>query len=80
MDSVEFSGVNIESVNSMSYLGVIFDNNLNFKCHTEMIASKLSKNIGVLHKVGHLFLQRVLLSLDYSLVHPYLNYLYRSLL
>ena len=71
---IKLSGVNVECVKSMRYLGVIFDNNLNFKLHTEMIASKLSKNIGILSKVGHLFPRRVLLSIYYSIVHPYLNY------
>ena len=72
--SIQFNGTDIECVRSMKYLGVILDNNLNFNLHIDMISSKLSKSVGILTRVGNYLPSGTMLSLYYSIVHPFLSY------
>jgi len=74
LQSVKFNDVDIECVSSMRYLGLIFDNNLNFNAHVSMITSKMSRNVGIVCKISHFLPRNVLVSLYYAVVHPYLTY------
>ena len=47
---------------------------MNYQYHISHIKSKLSKSIGILHKLKFMLPQPVLLNLYYSLVFPYLSY------
>jgi len=74
LQSVKFNGADIECVRSMRYLGLIFDNNLNFDAHIDMVASKMSRNVGIICKICHFFPRSALVSIYYAIVHPYLTY------
>ena len=63
----------IERVNNTKFLGVILDENLNFTDHTSLIASKISKSMGILNKVRYLP-QSILLTLYNSMIAPYILY------
>ena len=74
LQPIRFDAMDVEWVSSMRYLGLIFDSNLNFKSHVDIIASKMSKNIGIMCKVSNFLPRNVLLSIYYAIIHPYLNY------
>ena len=74
LHSVRINGGEIGCVRSARYLGLFFDNNLKFRNHVDMLSDRISKSIGQMSKVGHLLPRRVLVSIYYSIIHPYLNY------
>ena len=64
----------IFGVNSMTFLGVIMNIQLNRKSQRDHICTKITKNIGIILKARHVFEKRSLLSLYFSLIYPYLTY------
>ena len=58
----------------MKFLGVILDENINWKDHINMIENKISKNIGLLYKAKPFLDQSCLKYIYYSFIHSYLNY------
>ena len=50
------------------------DENLSWKYHTSQISIKISRNIGVINRVKYLLSINALLSLYYTMIHPYLLY------
>ena len=65
--------INIEQVCKAKFLGIIIDEQLNWKEHILYISNKISKAIGVIVKARSLG-KRALLSLYYSMIYPYLTY------
>ena len=49
------NNINIESVSHFTFLGIILDTALSWKYHTNMIVIKISKVIGILHKIKYIF-------------------------
>ena len=45
------NNINIEPVSHFTFLGIISDSAFSWKYHTNMIATKISKVIGILHKL-----------------------------
>ena len=69
LDNVELS-----RVNKTKFLGVLIDENLTWKDHIDAISKTMSRNVGMINKLKHFVPKRILLSLYYTLVMPYLNY------
>ena len=69
---LNIKGSPIENVNE--FLGLTLDCNLNFKPHTKIIAAKISRVIGVLHKLKYIFPASLLRMIYNSLILPRLNY------
>ena len=61
-------------VDSAKYLGVVIDNELNFKQHIKILEGKVARSVGILSKLKHFFPQNIMLQLYYALVHPFLFY------
>ena len=74
INSVSFSGIDIEFQSECKFLGVYLDDRLKFNHHIEFIRKKISKNIGVLYRIRDCVPHRVLKNLYYSLIYPYLSY------
>ena len=64
----------LKQENYTKYLGVIFDNTLNWKLHIKQINLKLSKGIGVLYKLRHLVPKQSLKSLYSSFIQSHILY------
>jgi hypothetical protein len=62
------------NVPAIRFLGVYFDENLNFKFHINLISSKLSKALFILRSVKQFVTPNALKSLYYSLFHCNLIY------
>ena len=64
----------LERVEQFKYLGVVLDPLLNFKCHVDMICSKVSKKLGVL-KCCKLYIDcNTMKTLYKSIVIPHFDY------
>ena len=68
------NGSAINIVNSAKYLGVVIDNELNFKQHIKMMEGKVARYVGILSKLKHFFPPNIMLQLYYALVHLFLFY------
>ena len=71
---IKLNDVVIEQVCSVKFLGVNIDERLSWDKHIQQVASKLSKNIGILAKLKYTVPQKVLCMVYNSLVLPYLSY------
>lgn len=68
---VQIDGVDIERVTETKFLGVIIDENLNWKPHIKHLQSKVSKTIAELNKAKQVKDNNSLHILSSSLVSPY---------
>ena len=57
--------------NSIRYLGIYIDSNLNWKSHINYIAKKVKRSIGTLSKLRYYLNGKTLLDLYYALVYPF---------
>lgn len=64
----------IERVDAFKFLGLVLNQNVSWKDYTDMIANKISRNIGVLNKVKHFLPHNILKSLYCSMIQSYFNY------
>ena len=60
--SFNIEGLHIEQVYEFSFLGLLIDANLNWKAHLNAIG-KVSRIIGLLHKLKYVFPKKVLHSI-----------------
>ena len=74
MDDIIIDGKQIIEVSETKFLGVIIDNNLNWKPHITYINKKVAKSIGIILKARKVFNNETLSTLYFTLVYPYLNY------
>ena len=56
------------------FLGILLDENLSFKHHIDLIKMKVSRSLGILRKLKHIFPGSILRILFYSLVQSYVSY------
>ena len=70
----EINGDQIAELESTKYLGVILDQNLNWKKHISHVSTKLSKYIGLLYKLRHFVPKSTLSSLYNAFIMPHINY------
>ena len=56
------------------YLGINVDETLSFKDHVKSVSKILSRNLGIMRKLKHIFPPNVLRLLYFSLIHPYILY------
>ena len=64
----------IDQVKETVFLGVIIDENLNWKSEISHATNKISKSIGIIHKSSFYLPTKTLRTLYYSLVYPFLFY------
>ena len=64
----------INRVRECKFLGTVIDENLTWKPHINLITSKISKNIGIMFKVGQFLTKEAMKTLYYTLVYPYFHY------
>ena len=75
MDNITIDWKQIMEVNEKKFLGVIIDNNLNWKPHITYISKKkVAKGIGIILKARKVFNNETLSTLYFTLAYPYLNY------
>ena len=68
------NGTEIQRVEAFDFLGVTPDENLTCKSHSDKVATKLSKNSGIINKFKKYLPLHILKALYNRLVKPHLNY------
>ena len=71
---VFLDGTKIERVIHERFLGVILDDKLNWAIHRKALASKISRNAGILYRLRGTVPQNVMLTLYYSFIQSHLSY------
>ena len=64
----------IKQVQSLKYLGVYLDSNLNWKSQIQYLSKKIKRSIRVLSKIRYYVNINILIQLYYSLIYPFLTY------
>ena len=64
----------IERVDSTKFIGIYIDESLTWANHIKIIANKIAKNVGIIRKISHLLSTKILKSLYYTMINPYLFY------
>ena len=64
----------LESVNSISFLGICIDENLTWKKHINNVCTVLSKKIGILYRIRHFVSKQILLMLYNAFILPHITY------
>ena len=72
--NITIDGNSMNQVTSTKFLGVYIDQHLTWVDHIKILANKIAKNIGIIRKISHFLTTKILTSLYYSLIYPYLTY------
>ena len=67
LDPISIGDSVLQGVQSLSFLGVTIDENLNWKAHIKSVSLKISRSVGVLSKIKNIVPDNVLLMLYNSL-------------
>ena len=71
---IQIDGSEIDQVERTKFLGVVIDQNLNWKEHVSLISRKVSGSIGMVVKAKHCLNRDALLTLYNSFIYPYTTY------
>ena len=71
---ISIDNQNIVKVKETNFLGVILDENLNWKSEISHVASKVAKSIGIISRCSFFLPKSSLRMLYYSLIYPYFYY------
>ena len=74
LPTLKVNNHHIESVNKITFLGVLVGNNLSWKEQIKYLENKIAKNIGLVYRAKSFLDKESLLALYYSYIHSYLNY------
>ena len=58
----------------VKYLGVLIDSKLTFQFHITGVTKKVSRAIGLMYKLRHYVCKKIIISIYYSLIYPFLIY------
>jgi hypothetical protein len=69
---IKINGITLEVVNKSKFLGVVIDDQLNWKQHILYTSKKIAKAIGIISFARRVFNKATLKQLYYLFVYPYL--------
>ena len=72
--SICLDGVPIEHDTCFNFLGITIQENLGWETHTNKVANKISRVIGIINKLKHFVPAYILKTLYNSLILPHINY------
>ena len=71
---ISFNGIQIEQSDRERFLGVIIDSGLNWSHHITLLATKVSRNAGILYRLKGIIPDSTLKMIFHSFVQSHLNY------
>ena len=71
---LKFGKQKINQENSVKFLGLLLDSNLNWKAHITELSKKLSRTVGLFYKIRHYAPLETLKPLYYGIFFPFLSY------
>ena len=72
--SLQINGIELERVNQFNFLGLILNSQLTWSHHMNHISKKISRVIGIMYRLKHIYPQTVLLMLYNTLILPHFSY------
>ena len=66
---LKINNYKIETSSSIKFLGVMAEEHVNWKDHTNIIEKDLSKNLGLLHKAKQFLNAKAMKNLSFSFIH-----------
>lgn len=72
--NLKINNKSVKQKNSVKYLGVMVDKNLNWKEQVNQLCKKVARGIGLISKLRHFVSNTILIQLYFSLIYPFLNY------
>ena len=72
--SFSIDGVNLQKVDSLTFLGVCIDRQITWKDHITYISNKLSKSIAIIYRASHVLDTKALYCLYNAIFKPHINY------
>lgn len=73
-EQLTFNNFDVIFSTEVKFLGTIIDENLRFKPHIDYVHRKVSKNIGILYKLGPHCDRKCLINMYYCFIYPYFTY------
>ena len=67
-------GVKISRVRNFNLLGIMIDDQFNWKIHTDLLSRKISKSVGILNKLNSILPLNIRLMIYNALISSYFNY------
>ena len=74
LPKLETNNTLIKRRDHIKFLGALFDENLTWKNHINIIENKISKSVGILHQAKFLLNQKFRKNVYSSFIHSYVNY------
>lgn len=68
------NSIKIDSVTKTKFLGVIIDEKLTFREHTQYLKGKVSRGLGIMYKAKRYLNKETYMTLYYSYIYPYFHY------
>ena len=72
--SLQINGIELERVSQFNFLGLILNSQLTWIHHMNHISKKISRVIGIMYRLKHIYPQTVLLMLYNTLILPHFSY------
>lgn len=72
--SIEIEQVQIDKINSIKFLGLLIDTNLNWNLHVDHILKKVSSGLFALKKMSSLCSTDILKQIYYAYIHSHIKY------
>ena len=69
LSTLNINNTLIKRVDHIKFLGVLFNETLSWKNHTNLIENKISKSLGILHRAKFLLNQRSRKNVYFSFIH-----------
>ena len=71
---LKINHINIDHVTNFNFLGIILNSHLTWTSHVQHISIKISRIIGIMYRLKHIYPQSVLLMLYNTLIVSHFNY------
>jgi hypothetical protein len=71
---ISIDGIEVESVESTKFIGVLLDSKLSWAQHIQMVKGKIARGIGIINKARKSLSMPTLVTLYNSIVYPHLIY------
>ena len=71
---IAINNIEIEQVDSLNFLGITIDKQLNWKQHVNAICSKISRSIGILNKLKHYLPLHIKINMYHTMISSHMNY------
>ena len=74
IESVDGASYLLERKDRLKYLGVLLDDTVSFKHHLSYVASRISRNNGIIAKLRHFLTPPQMRQIYYGIIYPYISY------